>query len=185
MWETFPQNHQQQNSLTNMAYTKKQTTALQQADIKLRKTVEHNLIKAANQISLPIHYLEIMFLSSETERIAAAGVVNCGHYHAGEATDILFLYLNVPGIKRDFYRVQIMPLSDGDFAQKAALVDMDGQVVKELRFLMIDPVGGVFGNDPAKKVFRPSIEGWLNRKSEYILFGALEAGKPFVVAIEK
>lgn len=165
--------------------SKKQAFNLKQADQKLRKTVEMNLISAANELSLPIHYLEILFASTERERVAAAGVLNCGQFLPGQKTDLLFLYLNVPGLSRDFYRVQIETLPDGEFSSKARLINFESKEVRPVRLLLMDPLSGTASKQPAQKVFRPSVEGWVSRKDEYLLFGSLEAGKPFVVAIEK
>ena len=106
-----------------MIETKKQANQLKLADLSLRKTIEKNLISAANEIMLPVHYHEILWISTEKERIAATGVVNCGKFFENEPADVLFLYLNVPGLARDFYRIQITPLADGNFANQAALVN--------------------------------------------------------------
>lgn len=165
--------------------SRKQAFNLKQADQKLRKTVEMNLISAANELSLPIHYLEILFVSNEHERVAAAGVLNCGRFLPETKTDLLFFYLNVPGISRDFYRLQIETLADGEFSQKASLINQEGKVVRQARFILMDPLSGTVSKQPAQKIFRPSVEGWVSRKEEYLVFGSLEAGKPFVVAIEK
>ncbi len=150
---------------------------------RAQSRVQRLLVKKANQIGVCLLTVDMMVIVRENEKIAIANILPKGRPQIGQFVDFAFLYLDLPAarIPAGFYKLQ---LSNDRLAIQAQLLDIDNQLIGNVRYFDIDIFASIVGSKdvPAKKL--PIFETINKTNDTYVIGGVHADGQAFAIALD-